>query len=50
MASGQNNQQVALSLRISQSTVKFHLSNILSKMGVETRSEAIVLAAKANLI
>jgi len=50
MASGQNNQQVALQLHISPSTVKFHLANILSKMGVETRSEAIVLAAKANLI
>jgi len=35
---------------ISRSTVKFHINNIVQKMGVETRVEAIVLAAKNNLV
>ncbi|MCU0481472.1 MAG: LuxR C-terminal-related transcriptional regulator [Anaerolineae bacterium] len=35
---------------ISQSTVKFHITNILEKMRVTTRSEAIVLATKNNLV
>ncbi len=50
MAAGQNNGEIAARFVISQSTVKFHIVNILQKMGVETRSEAIVLAAKNNLV
>lgn len=47
---GLNNGEIAAALTISRSTVKFHLQNILSKMQVETRAEAIVLAAKNNLV
>jgi two-component system, NarL family, response regulator LiaR len=50
MASGLNNGEIAAKLSISASTVKFHIANILQKMGVETRPEAIVLASKNNLI
>jgi len=50
MAKGENNPEIADKLIISQSTVKFHINNILEKMGVTTRSEAIVLAAKNNLV
>ena len=50
MAQGQNNAEVAHILTISQSTVKFHINNIVTKMGVNTRAEAIVLAAKNNLV
>ncbi len=50
MAAGLNNGEIAARFVISQSTVKFHIVNILQKMGVETRSEAIVLAAKNNLV
>jgi NarL family two-component system response regulator LiaR len=50
MAKGENNPEIADKLVISQSTVKFHISNILDKMGVTTRPEAIVLAAKNNLV
>lgn len=50
MAGGLNNGEIAARYVISQSTVKFHIVNILQKMGVETRSEAIVLAAKNNLV
>lgn len=50
MAEGLTNQQSALKLSISQSTLKFHMNNIYQKLGVQTRSEALVLAAKNNLI
>jgi NarL family two-component system response regulator LiaR len=50
MASGESINEVAEALIISRSTVKYHLSNILLKMHVETRAEAIALAAKAHLI
>lgn len=50
MAQGMNNGEIAAALFISQSTVKFHLNNILLKMKVKTRAEAIVLAAKNNLV
>ena len=50
LAEGLTNQQSALKLSISQSTLKFHMNNIFQKLGVQTRSEALVLAAKNNLI
>lgn len=50
MAQGQTNAQIAFELGISQPTVRFHLNNILEKLEVETRSEALVLAAHKGLI
>ncbi len=50
MGRGLNNNEIAHELTISQSTVKFHIANILCSLDVETRSEALVIAAKNNLI
>lgn len=50
LAEGLTNQQSAQRLSISVSTLKFHMNNIYEKLGVQTRSEALVLAAKNNLI
>jgi NarL family two-component system response regulator LiaR len=50
LAEGLTNQQSALKLSISQSTLKYHMNNIYQKLGVQTRSEALVLATKNNLI
>jgi NarL family two-component system response regulator LiaR len=50
MADGLNMPQIAAKLNISQSTVKFHIENICRKFGVHTRSEALILAAKNNLV
>ncbi len=50
MAQGQTNGQIALALGITQPTVRFHLTNILLKLKVETRSEALVIAGKHRLV
>lgn len=50
MAKGNTNGQIAVELRISEPTVRFHTNNILSKFNVETRSQALVLAAKNQLV
>jgi len=50
LAEGLTNQQSAQKLSISVSTLKFHMNNIYEKLGVQTRSEALVLATKNNLI
>jgi len=50
LAKGQTNAEIAKLLTISVSTVKFHMNNIQLKLGVETRAEALVVAAKNRLI
>jgi NarL family two-component system response regulator LiaR len=50
LAQGLNNAELAAKLFISVSTVKFHILNIQQKMGVDSRAEVIVLAAKHHLI
>ena len=46
----QRDPQIAERLTISRSTVKFHVSSILSKLGVENRSEAVALAVQNKLV
>ncbi len=50
IAEGLSNKEIAQKLVISPSTVKFHLTNTLYKMHVDTRAEALTLAAKRGLI
>ena len=47
---GLSNRQIAHQLTVSESTVKFHVSNILSKLGVATRAEAVALAIQHKLV
>lgn len=49
MITGLNNPQIAERLIVSQSTVKFHVSSILSKLGVSSRTEAVALAVQHRL-
>jgi NarL family two-component system response regulator LiaR len=47
---GHSNQQIADALVISLATVKAHMSNILSKLQVSSRAEAIAYAVKNKLV
>ena len=47
---GLSNKQIAKRLFLSNSTVQFHVSNILNKLGVSKRTEAAYLALKQKLV
>jgi NarL family two-component system response regulator LiaR len=50
MIEGLNNTQIAGRLTVSPSTIKSHVSNILSKLGVASRTEAVTLALRNRII
>lgn len=52
MVQGMSNQEIAEALHIAESTIRFHISNILHKLGVSDRTQAVLVAIKrgfANL-
>jgi two-component system, NarL family, nitrate/nitrite response regulator NarL len=50
MAEGLSNKLIADRLKISDHTAKFHVNAVLGKLGAETRTEAVVLAARRGLL
>jgi two-component system, NarL family, response regulator LiaR len=50
MVEGLNNTQIAGKLTVSSSTIKSHVSNILSKFGVASRTEAVTLALRSGIV
>jgi DNA-binding NarL/FixJ family response regulator len=50
VASGLSNRAVAAQLSISENTVKYHMRNILQKLGVQNRTEAVACALRLGLI
>jgi NarL family two-component system response regulator LiaR len=50
MVQGLSNNEIAERLFVSRSTIKFHVSNILSKLSVTSRTEAVALAIKKQLV
>ena len=50
LVQGKTNKEIAISLTISQATVRLHVSNILSKLNAANRTEAATLALQKNLI
>ncbi|MDD3776196.1 MAG: response regulator transcription factor [Actinomycetota bacterium] len=50
LADGLSNKEIAKKLVLSVSTVKFHVSNILTKLGASSRAEAVSIALKNKLV
>jgi len=50
MAEGLSNPKIAEKLVLSPATVRFHVSNILRKLGAASRTEAVSLAMRQNLV
>lgn len=50
MIEGLNNVQIAGRLTVSPSTIKSHVSNILSKLGAASRTEAVSLALRNKIV
>jgi two-component system, NarL family, response regulator LiaR len=50
MARGMNNQEIAAELTVALPTVKFHVTNILSKLHVDNRTEAVLKALKHRIV
>lgn len=50
LSQGLANKQIALSLEISEHTVKFHVSSIYAKLGATNRTEAVRLGVRHGLI
>jgi NarL family two-component system response regulator LiaR len=50
LTEGKTNKEIAKDLTLSHGTVRLHVSNILSKLGVSNRTEAATLALQHNLV
>jgi NarL family two-component system response regulator LiaR len=50
MVKGYNNNEIAAQLVVSPSTIKSHVSNILARLGVSSRTEAVALAVRHQLV
>lgn len=50
LAAGFGNKEIAWQLKISEHTVKFHVTSIFNKLGASTRAEAVALGMRRGLI
>ncbi len=50
MVDGKSTQEISAALSIAESTVKFHINNILSKLGVNDRTQAVIAAMKRGIV
>lgn len=50
LAQGQSNQEIAVNLNISMTTVRSHVSNILMKLNVSNRTQAALVAQERRLV
>ena len=49
IARGLSNKEIGRELNLAEITIKLHLRNVFRKIGARSRSEAAVMATKANL-
>jgi DNA-binding NarL/FixJ family response regulator len=50
MAKGKNNKAIAAELNITENTVKFHVTNVMIKLGASDRTHAVVNALQQGII
>jgi len=50
VAAGKSNKEVALALAITERTVKTHMSNIMGKLDVQSRTQAALYAIRAGVV
>lgn len=50
LAQGKSNKEIAVALQVSETTVKTHVSNILMKLGVPSRTQAALYAVRVGLV
>ncbi len=50
MAEGRRNREIAQALGVSPATVAYHLRQLLARLGVETRQEAVARAMRAGVL
>jgi two-component system, NarL family, response regulator len=50
IAAGRSNKEIAADLNITEGTVKTHVNHILSKLGVQDRTQATLIALKRGLV
>ena len=49
LAQGQANKEIARTLHIAEKTVKTHVSNILAKLGLQSRTQAALYALRVGI-
>lgn len=49
LVAGRSNAEIGDALHITEGTAKFHVTNILAKLGVQDRTQAVVVALKRGL-
>jgi len=50
VAAGKSNKEIATELQITEATVKGHMTNILGKLGVTDRTQAVITALRRGLV
>ena len=50
LAQGKSNKEIASYLQIDEDTVKSHIRHILTKLGVQSRTQAVILAIRQGLV